>query len=115
MRNVSFTLSTMPKGLQPYCIDGAALLALEHMSLRWIQDEFGYSLNGISLDLSKSDKYDRMMQYFKDKVETDLKHLEEHRSHIIRGLRQTPFSHGYGHRSHYGYRGGAGGSWRRGR
>jgi len=113
--NENLSLASIPPGLQPLVVDGAALFALEHMVARWVQDEYGYSLNGISLDLSKSDKYDRMLNYYRDKVENDLKHLEEHRSHTIKGLRQTPYSHGYGYKAHYAYRGGAGGSWRRGR
>lgn len=112
-RNTNYTLSNIPQNMHSHVVDGAAMFALEHIVLRWIQDEYSYSLNGISLDLKKSSEYANMLNYYKDKVETDLKHIEEHRSHTIKGLTQEKFSVGYGYKGYYTYRGAGAGSWRR--
>ncbi len=80
----------------------------------WIQDEFGYSLNGISLDLSKSEKYRSMLDSSIEWFRNELENLQTNRSHQIAGLRQARFSVGYGYgKGQYTFKGAGAGSWRR--
>ena len=50
-------------------VDIACVRALTALGINWIQDEFGYSISGLSLDLNKSDKLNTM----KTSIENGLK------------------------------------------
>ena len=53
----SYTLDNIPDDWGQAAALGAAGKCLTTEAARWIADEFGYSLNGVSLDLEKGAKY----------------------------------------------------------
>ena len=53
----NFNIDTIPVDWMNVASLKAAALCLTKESARWTADEFQFSLNGISLDLSKADKY----------------------------------------------------------
>ena len=53
----SFTIDTVPYDWANCAAIGAAAFCLGKESARWAEEEFGYSLNGVSLDLRKADLY----------------------------------------------------------
>lgn len=78
---------------------GAMVHAITALSLSWIQDEFGYQIGGVSLDLEKSSKYqsvaaDKEAQ-FQEFVAAGKESVK-----IIRGLVQSRY--GVGIRSSFG-------------
>jgi len=114
MRGGALTVESVPPMLKPMVLLGAMVYAVEALSLIWIQDEFGYSLNGISLDLTKSEKYRSALNDLRESLRQELENLQNNRSHVIKGLRQNRFSVGYSYgRGQYTYRGAGAGSWRR--
>jgi len=114
LRGTNYTIGSIPAPLRPIALMGAMVHAIDQLSLIWIQDEFGYSLNGISLDLSKSEKYRSMVDGLAERFETKMDNLQANRSHKIKGLRQARFSVGYGYgQGQYSFRGAGAGSWRR--
>ena len=114
LRGTNYNVGSLPAPLRPIALDGAMVHAIDMISLIWIQDEFGYSLNGISLDLTKSEKYRSMVDGLASKFDAKLENLQANRSHKIKGLRQARFSVGYGYgQGQYSFRGAGAGSWRR--
>jgi len=71
----------------------AAALACFAISMNWINDEFSYSISGISLDIEKSSKYQAMADAFNNEFD---KLVEQNKLSIkiIKGLRQ--FRYGVG-------------------
>lgn len=53
----NFNIDTIPVDWANVAALKAAALCLSKEAARWTADEFNFSLNGISLDLSKADKY----------------------------------------------------------
>lgn len=53
----AWTLDSIPMDWGNAAAIGAAAFCLLGESARWTADEFGYSLNGVSLDISKSGQY----------------------------------------------------------
>jgi len=114
MRNTGFEIGSLPPPLRSTALNGGLVYALQHITMIWIQDEFGYSLNGISLDLKKSDSYKNMLDSAAEWWRSELENLQTHRSHKIAGLRQARFSVGYGYgKGQYTFKGAGAGSWRR--
>lgn len=57
LNTFSYTIDSAPDTwIEAACL-GAASKCLTAEAARWIADEFGYSLNGVSLDLNKSQNY----------------------------------------------------------
>jgi hypothetical protein len=92
-----------PKNLYSYTLDnltdtnwqqaaslGAAAHCLSAESARWMADEFGYSLNGVSLDLEKSGKYQGLAQQYMAEFTQWLQPLTANRPKSV-GLRQMKF------------------------
>jgi hypothetical protein len=52
-----FTLETLPDDWANFVALGAASSCLSNESARWAADEFSYSLNGVSIDLPKTQLY----------------------------------------------------------
>lgn len=69
---------------------GAAAKCLTAEAARWIADEFGYSLNGVSLDLEKSAKYQGLGQQYNEEFKEWMVPLTANRPASV-GLRQMKF------------------------
>lgn len=77
-------------------IIGGAASAVRAMALNWVEEEFGYSIGGISLDLSKAAQYIQM----KDNLETEFKeavqdYLKNGGASVIKGLSQPRYGVGF--------------------
>lgn len=93
--DTDFRLENYPAVWQPMLLLQAMVYALWDLSILWINEEFSYSLNGISLDISKSDKYQSAASSIQDQVNTQLE-IAKTRIHIIKGLAQSRFIFGRG-------------------
>lgn len=82
-----FTLDTLQEPFTSCACLGAAALCLSAEGCRWVADEFGYSLNGVSLDLQKSQSYMAMSQVYTTAFEAQLPALTANRP-MSAGLRQ---------------------------
>lgn len=69
---------------------GAAAKCLTAEAARWIADEFGYSLNGVSLDLEKSAKYQGLGEQYNSEFKEWMVPLTANRPASV-GLRQMKF------------------------
>lgn len=96
------TIDSMVKGKRgwiPWIMIGAMVHACIALSLNWIEEEFSYSIGGISLSIEKSSKY----QQIKQNAEGRFDRYMEHKSRtvkIMRGLQQSRY--GIGIRSSFG-------------
>ncbi len=61
----SFTLETLTDDWANFVALGAAASCLSNEGCRWAADEFSYSLNGVSIDLPKTQLYQSMAQSFR--------------------------------------------------
>ena len=52
-----FSLGDFPDYWLSVLVDIACVRALQAITTNWIQDEFGYNISGLSLDLNKADKF----------------------------------------------------------
>lgn len=57
MNVFSYTIDSAPNDWAEAACLGAAAKCLTAEAARWVAEEFGYSLNGVSLDLNKSQNY----------------------------------------------------------
>lgn len=69
---------------------GAAFLCLTAEGARWTADEFGYSLNGVSLDLQKGQNYLSLGSQYKTAFDAWVPALTANRPRSV-GLRQYKF------------------------
>jgi len=78
---------------------GAMMFALMALAINWVQDEFSYSIGGVSLDLDKSSKFESLKQnaegQFDKATEAKARTVK-----FIRGLQQPRY--GIGIRSAFG-------------
>jgi intein/homing endonuclease len=86
--DTGFTLENVPAVWQPLVLQQAMVYALWDLSILWINEEFSYSLNGISLDIQRSDKYQGAASSLQDTVSQQLE-IAKKRIHIIKGLGQS--------------------------
>lgn len=84
------TLDTMDENWAQAAALGAASKCLNAEAARWISDEFGYSLNGVSLDLEKSGKYQGLAAAYQQEFQQWLVPLTANRPKSV-GLRQNPW------------------------
>ncbi len=84
----SYTITNIPADWAQAAALGAAAKCLSAESARWIADEFGYSLNGVSLDLEKSSKYMSLGQQYSEELKEWIPILTANRPATL-GLRQT--------------------------
>jgi hypothetical protein len=61
----NFTLDTVPADWGRIAALSAASLCLSAEGARWAADQFGYSLNGVSLDINKADLYRGLADSYK--------------------------------------------------
>lgn len=52
-----FHIDNFPHMWLGVMVDIACVRALQSLSINWAQDEFGYSISGLSLDLNKADRF----------------------------------------------------------
>lgn len=71
----------------------AAAIACNAIAINWINDEFTYSISGVSLDIEKSSKYQSMAESFTGEFD---KLVEQNKLSIkiIKGLRQPRYGVG---------------------
>lgn len=95
----SFTIGTLPNNWRTMVITGAAIFALQALTLNWISEEFDYSIGGVSLSIDKSSKYQGMMDSLQSRFD---KMLEDGHAtiKISKGLQQSRM--GSGVRSAFG-------------
>lgn len=87
----SYTVENIPDdNWGQACALGAAAKCLTAEAARWIADEFGYSLNGVSLDLEKSSKYQGLGEQYNSEFKEWMVPLTANRPHSV-GLRQMKF------------------------
>jgi hypothetical protein len=91
----NFNLEEVPAPWQPILLLQAMSYALYDLAILWINEEFGYNLNGMSLDITKSDKYMGVAQTLQGQVDTQLTDAKR-RLHYIIGLRQSRYTMTYG-------------------
>lgn len=86
-------------------LTGAMIYALQALQINWVQEEFGYSIGGVSLDLEKSSKFESAKQGASDLFD---KQLEKAKLTVkfTKGLQQPKY--GMGIRSSFGPFTGAG-------
>ena len=89
--DTDFSLENYPAVWQPILLQQAMVYALWDLAILWINEEFSYSLNGISLDISRSDKYQGAASTLQDNVNTSLENAKR-RIHIIKGLAQSRYT-----------------------
>ncbi len=65
----NFSLLDFPDMWLGVLVDCACVRSLQSLAINWIQDEFGYSISGLSLDLNKGDKFNSL----KSSIESGLK------------------------------------------
>ena len=94
-----FTIATLPTNWRTLVLTGAAIFALQALTLNQIHEEFGYSIGGVSLDLDKSSKYQSMMESLQSRFDT-MKESAHMTIKISKGLQQSRF--GAGVRSSFG-------------
>lgn len=61
----SYNIDTVPDDFANAAALGAASKCLSAEAARWAADEFGYSLNGVSLDLNKAESYRGLAEAYK--------------------------------------------------
>jgi hypothetical protein len=93
--DTDFDIENYPAPWQPLMLQIAMSYALWDLAILWINEEFSYSLNGISLDLARSDKYQGAAQSLLDQANTQLE-VAKRRIHIVKGLRQSRYIFGFG-------------------
>lgn len=86
----NFTLDNMDENWAQAAALGAAAHCLGAEAARWMADEFGYNLNGVSLDLEKSGKYQGLAQQYATEFQQWLAPLTANRP-ASRGCRQLSF------------------------
>jgi hypothetical protein len=69
--------------------------ALYDLAILWMNEEFSYNLNGISLDIMRSDKYMNAAQTLQSQLDSQLTEAKR-RLHYIIGLRQSRYTMSYG-------------------
>lgn len=89
----AFTISNYPSNARTLLLYGAAYHAVMAVTLNWIEEEFSYSIGGISLDIEKSSKYESMKNNLEQLWSTG---VEKYKSSIkiIKGLQQPRYNAG---------------------
>lgn len=80
-------------------LEGAMIHAITALALNWIQEEFDYSIGGVSLSIEKSSKYQSMADTIQSRFTENVTQAKE-TVKIFRGLKQSRF--GVGIRSSFG-------------
>jgi len=93
--DTNYDLNSVPAAWQPLLLMQAMSYALFDLAILWINEEFSYSLNGISLDIQRSDKYMNAATTLQTQTTESLT-ASKMRLHYIIGLRQSKYVMSYG-------------------
>ncbi len=88
MNLTHFRMEDMPIAWVDCASVGAAAQCLTKEAARWASEEFGYSLNGVSLDINKASSYQSLAETYKSEFETWAPLLTANRP-AVAGLRQA--------------------------
>jgi len=94
-----FTTDTVPRPWWTVTIHGAMIHALRALAINWIEEEFDYSIGGISLSITKAEKYESLLNSLEDEFTNELIRAKE-TIKLLDGLQQPRF--GIGIRSSFG-------------
>jgi hypothetical protein len=83
-----WNLNTAPDHWAKAACVGAAAFCLTKEAARWAADEFGYSLNGVSLDINKAQTYQSLGSEYQSEFEEWAKSISATKPHSV-GLRQS--------------------------
>ena len=89
----TISLQSYPYGYKTLILMQAAVLAIRALTLNWIEEEYGYSIGGISLDLDKSSKYSAMADTLANQVDATLEKAKLGIK-ITKGIQQSHFRAG---------------------
>jgi hypothetical protein len=87
-----FDLCDLPCLLEDLVLRQAVVYALFDMASLWVHEEFQYSLNGINLDISRSDKYLNMANQLQDQNNALLERSKLPLMRSTKGLKQSPYT-----------------------
>jgi hypothetical protein len=87
-----FDLCTLPCLLEDLVLRQAMVYSFIDLASLWISEEFNYSLNGINLDISRSDKYMSLANQIQDQNNALLERSKLPLMRAMKGLRQSPYT-----------------------
>ena len=87
-----FDLCTLPCLLEDLVLRQAMVYAFIDIASLWIAEEFNYSLNGINLDISRSDKYMNIANQLQDQNNALLERSKLPLMRSMHGLKQSPYT-----------------------
>jgi len=87
-----FDVCDWPCLLENLLLKQAMVYAFYDLASLWIHEEFNYSLNGVSLEISRSDKYLNIAGLVQTQVDKQLEQSKKALSRSIKGLRQSPYT-----------------------
>ena len=86
-----YTPDNLPLAWETILIYGAAVNALTAITLNWIEEEFNYSIGGVSLDIQKSSKYQSMLSTLSDRFDK-MQDKAKATVKFVTGLRQARYA-----------------------
>jgi len=87
-----FDICQLPCLLEDLVLQEAMIYAFYDMASLWINEEFNYSLNGINLDINRSEKYLNMASQLQQRVDALLERSKLPLMRSMKGLRQSPYT-----------------------
>jgi len=97
-----YTLDSMILNRRPWrslLLTGGMVYALNALAINWVQDEFSYSIGGVSLDLEKSSKFQSLASDAQARFDSSVEQAKLTVIHFL-GLKQPKY--GVGIRSSFG-------------
>lgn len=89
----NFYLENIPPHWTSLVIMSAAWFALSALTTNWIEEEFGYSIQGISLDIEKASKYQSQFEAIAGQLETQIEQAKKTLK-FTKGLQQQKYRAG---------------------
>lgn len=87
-----FDICNWPCILEDVLLRQAMIYALYDLASLWINEEFNYSLNGISLDIQRSDKYSSLASSLQEQINQLLERSKGPLMRSIKGIRQSAYT-----------------------
>jgi len=94
-----FTLDNIPRNWHTILLHASMIHALIALTLNWIEEDFDYSIGGISLSIDKASKYQSMLDNIQNSFEQQIERAKR-TVKIVRGIQQSRY--GIGIRSAFG-------------
>lgn len=86
----SFLIETIPQNWDTLVLMSAAWFALFALTTNWIEEEFGYSIQGISLEIEKASKYQSQFEALSTQIDTHIEFAKKTLK-VTKGLMQNKF------------------------